>query len=326
MPNDGDRVRVREEEEVSEANGGMVVRVARSRGLAFVALARAYLDGGRKPLPFKRCQELVRPFCTQPNLMLHNLEQDGHIGGDAARGTGRSRIVFVDKTVFTKEGDEEVQVWPEAGGATVSAPASPPRPARSSSETILTPERTLAYLRERFPDAEFTVKQVVDGTGMTQGSVYDRIRRFLADGDIEQSGGTKGRKNDPARYRLRVPAPAAGTGEADTPAPVIARPSIKSKAELAAELAEKRGELARLDETSRRRGAAEERKRDAELEAGRLRALLLEEERKVAEAEAELTAVAPVDDTRRVELEAGIDRDAEILDRYDDLVARLTRH
>lgn len=325
MANDDGRARVREEEVVSEANGGTAVRVAKSRGLAFVALAKAYLDGARKPLTFQRCQELVRPHAAQPNLMLHNLEQDGLVSGDAARGTGRSRIVFVDKTVFVKEGDEEVQVWPEIAGVPAPNPA-PPRPGRPPSGPILTPEETLAYLRGHYPAAEFTVKQVIDGTGMTQGSVYDRVRKFLADGDIEQSGGTKGRKDDPARYRIREPAPVAPAADADRAVRSEIAPGIKSKAELLSELTAKRAELERLNEATRRRVEAERRRQAAESEAARLRVLLLEQERAVAEADAELVEIGPVDDRLRADLEAGIARDAEILEQYDDILARLTRH
>ncbi|NBS41701.1 ArsR family transcriptional regulator, partial [bacterium] len=190
---------------VRGANGDGPVRVGKNEALAFAALAKAYLEGGRKPIGVKKCQEIVSPFTTQPDLMLHNLEQHELVSADAARGRNRSRIVFVDKTVVAKDGEEERQMWPESAVADAAPMPAVPPVAESLPPVkprVLTLDETRVFLNERFVGVEFTVSEVVRETGMSQGTTYDRIRPLVESGVIVQVGGTKGKKHDPARYRL----------------------------------------------------------------------------------------------------------------------------
>lgn len=299
--------------------GRSVFRTTRFYGMVFVTIAEQYQQT-HAPVPCETCKEAVFAHSEtgrghkNPFAILAQLEKPGLLQVDD-RNRDSDRLPRVDNVIV--ELDDGTVLWPKiAEPVPVTAP---------SGASGLTNDAFIAELRVRFAGREFTSRDVlteIEDAG--ESTLYDRLRRLQRSGAILLVGGTRGSRKDPARFRFAGDSSFQEPALAEPPA-TVSSPAIVSKDDLARRLEAKDAELVRMRQDEERRGAAAERKRLAAAESDRLRALLAEEEAKVAAADAELAEIDEVDPGRVVALEADVRRDAAILADYEDLVSRLTR-
>lgn len=318
------------------------VRLAPRIACAALTIVRAYLERGRRPLPHEDCAALVAPFGTQPNLVLHQLERAGVLVGDGARGTGRARIVNPDQAVEAKAGGRVVRFWPDpeqaaeaalskfAPDATVEGPPQatsvPPSPAKRRQHVRMTAEDLEGYLRERHPSDEFTTMQIVREADLSTGLAYARFDELVMSGRLVRSGGTKGNRDEPARYRLVEPGSVTAEVVPDVPYDASQTVSaIKTRSELEAELA---GLVARRDaiEASEQIRLEARRKIDEALaRIERLEAELVAARRQLVDSK-DVIERNPVPDERSLlELDRGIRETSVLIEQYDFITARLLR-
>lgn len=210
---------------------------------ATLVVIEAYLEGKRKPLPYSSCVQLVKPFGTQPNLVLHQIERAGFFLGDTSRAKNRDRIVNCDLGLEAKVEGVLVRFWPDPEPAARRAikelfshadrrahtRTSKPPPISRSHTPAPTADEVLRLAREHFGAGEFTIPQLRDAARLTL-KAFDRMNALLKDGKVVQVGGT-GHKRNPRRFQV------AGMEEVAIPTTPVNSTMLKSREELEAEVA-----------------------------------------------------------------------------------------
>ena len=214
------------EQQVVERAGASVDsnRVVVSENLAkgAVIMASVYLEGGRKPIPFERAKEVLKPLGNHA-LILHNLERAGFLTCDGAHGTSRSRIVCVDKSVFAKVSGTLTQFWPVPASEDPQDAPSTPVTAEPVLEPVLVSAMALELHRRLY--AHYGRTEFLDGDGHRAvasdwrvPTYYDRLRQLTEAGAAEEVPVEKG----PRKHRMTGGSATARDGT--TYAPVESAP------------------------------------------------------------------------------------------------------
>lgn len=228
-------------------------RLARRLACATLVVLEAYLEGKRRPLTYDQCVRLVKPFGTQPNLVLHEIEQAGFFIGDASKAKNRARIVNPNLGLEAMVDGVLVRFWPDpepaarraiqdltshAGGKVRHRTPKPPQIAQQP-RSVPTADEVLALIREHFVDREFTIPQLRNVAGLTL-KAYDRVSTLVTEGRIVHVSGT-GHKSSPRHFRM------AGMEDVATPTTPVSSPMLKSREELEVEIASLIAEIERAN-------------------------------------------------------------------------------
>ncbi len=225
------------EQQVVERAGAPVgpnqIKVSENLAKGAVVMATAYLEGGRRPVPFEQCKEILKHLGNYA-LILFNLERAGFLGCDGAQEKNRSRIAFVDKSVFAKVSGTLTQFWP------VPAPASEDpqdAPAESGNdEPVFVSALAVDLLRKL--DEHYGRTEFLGGEGhravasdWKMPTYYDRLRLLTEAGAIEVVPVEKG----PRKHRLTGRSATARDGTTYVPVEPVepgatdGKPAIPSK-------------------------------------------------------------------------------------------------